>query len=468
MRLVPHASVLVMPFCCGAVRMETGNGELTRIISFGQNVWGNLAVSSSDCSVTTAAGVPEPACSPQIVNATFHAPAVALGATWTHVVADGHLYSAGWAGDGGCGFSPNVQTMGMQGEHVTELVDASTRWLEVSEGSSDPDISSTGSLKVSEGSSDLDIYANAFKSEIQACKGKEFQLASASAAYTSSLFLSADGRCVFTTGLTGDLPTQKFAIPGKYVLRGTLKRPLPVFASEEKKVLQVLATYGNNFVLMEDGTVLSAAGFNGVLSDEKVASSWSWERAFELTKPISQLYGNGWTYYAALAKDGDFYMWSDWSSIPGMSGDDSNSPKLVDKGVSQAALGPEHFFVLKADGSLWSAGSNGCGQTGRQGTSTGLAQVEGSWKAACAGFYYSMAIGADDQLYMWGSINANTYRGGEKSCTQEGKTHSSTPLPIVEFFAMQGQNSTAMPPHIDSIACGFYHGMAMAKVEQEA
>eukprot|EP00930_Biecheleria_cincta_P071527 TRINITY_DN5901_c0_g1_i1.p1 TRINITY_DN5901_c0_g1~~TRINITY_DN5901_c0_g1_i1.p1 ORF type:complete len:451 (-),score=70.37 TRINITY_DN5901_c0_g1_i1:216-1568(-) len=450
MRLVLRASVLVMPFFCGAVRTEIDDREQTRIISFGQNVWGNLAVgSSSACNVTTAAGEPEPACSPQIVTATFHAPAVALGATWTHIVAGGHLYSAGWAGDGGCGFSPNVQTHGMEGEHVTELVDASTRWLEVSE-------SSFG----------LDIYAHAFASEMRACSGKEFQLASASAAYTSSLLLSADGRCVFTTGAASDMPTRKFAIPKKYVFRGTLKRPLPVFASEEKKVLQVLATYDNNFLLMEDGTVRSAASSNEG-TDDKVASSWSWQHVSELTKPISQLYGNGWTYYAALAKDGDFYMWrSEWGSVPGIS-KHSMSPKLVDTGVSQASLGPEHFLVLKADGSLWSAGNNGCGQTGQQGSTTALAQVEGSWKAACAGFYYSMAIGADDKLYMWGSMNANTYHGGDQMCTQEGKTHSSTPLPIAEFFAMQGENSTAVPPHIDSIACGYYHGMAMATVEKD-
>mmetsp|Transcript_123851 Transcript_123851/g.246429 ORF Transcript_123851/g.246429 Transcript_123851/m.246429 type:complete len:463 (+) Transcript_123851:55-1443(+) len=438
---------------CACERKETKTTALqclgrvsSRLIILGQNEWGNLAVGSI-AACTEEVKKHETACPPILVERIFTAPVVALGATWTHVLDVGKLYSAGWAGDGACGFSPNIETQGMDGEHVKKLVDASDRW---DYNPDKPDMTE-------------DLYERAFADEIAACDQSELNLNSASAAYTSSLLLSSNRRCVFTFGLVGDLPTKTLAIPKQYQGRsGTMKRPLAIFhSSAQNKVRQVVATYSANFLVMDSGEVLrTPSSLQG--SNEPMNGTLSWQPVAGL-RNVVKMAGNGWTYYGAMTSNGDLLLWSEQFSndaVPGLETSTSPQFPVVVQGVADFSLGPLHMLVLKPDKTLWSAGSNACGQLGRNAGFFNFGQVPGLWTAACAGYYYSLGLNDKGKMYIWGSITANAYRGAETACNEPGKTHVLAPMPLEDYFEMSETVFKGFPK-VDSLSCGFYHAAAV-------
>eukprot|EP00747_Dinoflagellata_sp_TGD_P185894 gnl/TRDRNA2_/TRDRNA2_42681_c0_seq1.p1 gnl/TRDRNA2_/TRDRNA2_42681_c0~~gnl/TRDRNA2_/TRDRNA2_42681_c0_seq1.p1 ORF type:complete len:491 (+),score=59.18 gnl/TRDRNA2_/TRDRNA2_42681_c0_seq1:50-1474(+) len=450
-----------------SARKVGSDHEQRVLVTFGQNIWGNLAVGNiSSCPATTSKGPVVHSCPPMAVGHILpsRSNSVTLGATWTHLLDGGHLWSAGWAGDGACGFSPNVPTQGMVGEHVTELVHAADRWM-------------ADDIPRARGSGDSFDWTMGMEDpwtrEISECTDKADSLDQISSAYTSSLSLSKDRMCVFTFGLAGDSPTMGFAIPSDYKEKAsrTMSRPMPVFrASASNKVRQVVATYSSNFLVMENGDVLKAGGFDG-----QVSSSDDWMRVPSLSgRGVVKMAGTAWSHFGALDSTGSLLAWSAaYEQVPGVGDEVSeNAPVTLMDGVADFALGVEHTLVLKDDGSLWSAGSNDCGQLGRKTGSThpkaedhNFEQLPGKWRAVCAGMFYSLAVDADtDSLYIWGSMDANTYHGGAReSCTKDGETHSSRPMKVAEFFEMLGAPMPREVTEVESVGCGFYHAAAIVK-----
>lgn len=460
-----------------------GNGHGARqVYMMGQNIWGQLARgSTASCRVATTCFKDAPGynvlsprcwhddvvdpnigdtpvasastvvCAPQAVPMTlrgrprnFTKPEVALGATWTLILDDGELHSAGWAGDGACGFAPSVDTNGMCGEHLIALEKARSRWP----GSHGLARGHPSQAARSIVRSDARLEAS-FERELAGCPLGRFR--GASAAYTSSLFLSEDRRCVFTAGLELDAPTKSYAFPPALTARGKLRMPAPVFvASDDMPLVRaVVATYTANFIVLEDGRVLrTASGPRG----SSTASSWE-ELPLPVGVRVRKMVGNGWSHFGALSEDGRYFAWTP-----------STLPAQVLAGVRDFSLGSDHTLVIKSDGSLWSSGASTCGRLGLNlggsgGPGAGFARVgrRRDWKAACAGMFFSMALTLSGEVFLWGSLDAT----GMDACDQGVASFLPEPTLVEDYFQL------ATTPwgrgRVESIACGLYHAAVVVE-----
>lgn len=120
--------------------------------------------------------------------------------------------------------------------------------------------------------------------------------------------------------------------------------------------------------------------------------------------------GNGF----GMAIKGDGTLWA-WGANGGRFGDGATAgrlrPGLVNTAQDwvQVAVGYSHTLALKADGTLWAWGSNQYGQLGiatNAGTSTFVntpAQVPGVYVQVAVGFMHTLALKADGTLWTWGS-----------------------------------------------------------------
>jgi len=132
----------------------------------------------------------------------------------------------------------------------------------------------------------------------------------------------------------------------------------------------------------------------------------------------------GRTHVLALKADGTAWSWgsNNWGMLgdPNFTGSRKATPDQV-PGLSDVVAivaGAQHSLALKRDGTIWSWGQNTYGQLG-DGTSTDrnapvqVSQTTGlpSAVAVAAGAEYSLALGSDGSVWIWGWDRATSYGG---------------------------------------------------------
>ena len=120
----------------------------------------------------------------------------------------------------------------------------------------------------------------------------------------------------------------------------------------------------------------------------------------------------GFFHSLALAENGTLWAWGNNST--GATGlgtivGSRTTPAQVGTATSWRSIsaGANHSLAIRADGTLWSWGTNAFGQTGlgtTAGTQTTPAQVgtATNWKSISAGSTHSLAIKTDGTLWAWG------------------------------------------------------------------
>jgi alpha-tubulin suppressor-like RCC1 family protein len=153
--------------------------------------------------------------------------------------------------------------------------------------------------------------------------------------------------------------------------------------------------------------------------------------------------------YHSLFLDSNYNAWAVGGNSRGQLGDatttDRSVPVPVVFGVQFVGLaaGYEHSLALSSTGIVWAWGDNSSGQLGIDGTddhSTYPREVMGNVVAIAAAGYHSMALDRDGHVWVWGD---NTY--GQAG---NGTSGSLIPRPTMIGVA-----------NIAKIACGAFHSM---------
>uniref|UniRef100_UPI0030DAD8DC RCC1 domain-containing protein n=2 Tax=Bifidobacterium indicum TaxID=1691 RepID=UPI0030DAD8DC len=167
----------------------------------------------------------------------------------------------------------------------------------------------------------------------------------------------------------------------------------------------------------------------------------------------------GWQYSMAIGSDGNLYTWGD--NQFGQLGRDTNSgtlnpnptPAVVAKPAgapagftwTQAITGWYHSMAVGSDGNLYTWGDNEYGQLGRA-TNSVIDPTPGpvdkpagaptgfTWTQATAGIVHSMAVGSDGNLYTWGNnlygqLGRTTNKGNWKPNPTPGMVDKPTGAP---------------------------------------
>jgi hypothetical protein len=161
----------------------------------------------------------------------------------------------------------------------------------------------------------------------------------------------------------------------------------------------------------------------------------------------------GGMYHTVAVKSGGG-LWAWGSNSQGELGDSAlgfgpfNTPRSIGaESWTAVAAGYEFTVGLKADGTLWSWGSNGApttnGVLGRPGGSS-PAQISGggTWKAVTAGWQHSLAVKTDGTLWAWGRNDQGQVGNG--STVNQG-------IPF----------EVSSDTHWVAVAAGFGHSLAL-------
>ena len=160
-------------------------------------------------------------------------------------------------------------------------------------------------------------------------------------------------------------------------------------------------------------------------------------------------------YSLAAGSDGKVYGWgvNNGGQLGNGTTSNSNTPVVVSlpSGVSATALSANYFhnLAIGSDGKLYAWGDNHYGQYGDGTTTSGLTPVVVSLPAGvtptviATGYYHSLAVGSDANLYAWGD-NENGQLGNGTY------TNSSIPLKI----ASTGGTTTPL------LIAGYIHNLA--------
>lgn len=172
---------------------------------------------------------------------------------------------------------------------------------------------------------------------------------------------------------------------------------------------------------------------NGIIGDQPVEYSSSWDSIFNENKPINEpetvfhvmdnvvAVACGKSHTAALKSDGTLWTWGNnyWGQLgsPNVSSDDCcPTPTQVLDQVVAVSCGNYFTAAVRTDGSLWMWGSNtfntlGNGRVGNVTRPTGdifqtvpIKVMDGVAAVAC-GNYLVAAIKTDGSLWMWGIDN---------------------------------------------------------------
>ena len=145
----------------------------------------------------------------------------------------------------------------------------------------------------------------------------------------------------------------------------------------------------------------------------------------------------------SIAQKADGSLWSWGSNSSGQLGDgtttSSNRPAKIGTATDwiHFAAGSTHVLAVKADGSLWAWGNNSTGQVG-DGTFTNRTSptqigIGADWRSISAGSASSFAIRADGSLWAWGSNSSGQLSNGSYTAqslpTQVGTSDAWASLP---------------------------------------
>ncbi len=199
------------------------------------------------------------------------------------------------------------------------------------------------------------------------------------------------------------------------------------------------------------GTVSVAAGFMGGLALGANGSIYCWGAdacglgsVTPTPQPIALPFGLAANAIAArgnfyaIGSDGNLYGWGGTSQGSLGVGDTSAHPQPVpvplpgNVGVLGIAVGTSHVLALGANGYLYTWGTNESGELGNGTLAPVLTPTQISLPgnitatAIAAGQYFSLAIGADGNLYSWGDNNAGQLGNGT---LDNVRTPTAVPLP---------------------------------------
>lgn len=305
------------------------------------------------------------------------------------------------------------------------------------------------------------IYATDVPAQIDTANLSGERIEQVSAGGALSLILTSDGS-VFSFGWNDDGQT------GLGTSVGSTLTATPIDTSNlaGKQISQVAAG-GNSLILADDGTVFSFGNANGGQigrgGDGSIAAAV--DDTHLSGKRISQI-AVGANHGLLLSDEGDVYSFG--SSLSGQTGlgtdDDVLIPTRIDssyfqgKTITQVSAGFSHSLLLAEDGTVFSFGNNGEGQTG-QGTTDfdtlfptpidntllggkTIAQIS-------AGHAHSLLLADDGTAFSFGS-NSN------------GRTGLGNVIADVTTVATPIDDSNLQGKKLVQVSAGRYHSLVLA------
>ena len=252
--------------------------------------------------------------------------------------------------------------------------------------------------------------------------------------------------------------------------------------SYKKEVFQVEAGYYHNLVIKDDGTVWA-------FGDDAYGQLGDGTSGTDSNTP-GQVLGVGGTgttlegivkvaggiYHSlALKNDGTVYAWgrNNYGQLGQNSSDSSTHPLPLQvvgeanvgylEGVVDIAAGAYHSLALKGDGTVYAWGYNGLGQIGDNSTtqrntpvqvnSVGGTSVLDNIISLSAGYYHSLALESDGNVYAWG-YNADGQLGNNSTSTNR------IPIGVCATSSSSGVCDTYLTG-ITKLAAGQYHSLAL-------
>jgi YD repeat-containing protein len=216
-------------------------------------------------------------------------------------------------------------------------------------------------------------------------------------------------------------------------------------------VESVVASFGSSLALKSDGTVWGwGSNMNGELAcGTETPFYYAPVQAKGLAGVQKIVCGDNHT--VALKSDGTVWAWGD--NLNKAIGDGTETiqfrtpVQLIGlSGIQDIAACASHSLAAKADGTVWSWGTNSKGQLGNGTYADSNIPVQVSnlsnIQAVATGAYHSMALESDGSVWAWGS-NSQRQLGNGSS------TGSNIPIQIIEFS--EGK----------AISGGLYHSVAL-------
>jgi alpha-tubulin suppressor-like RCC1 family protein len=340
------------------------------VLSFGSNFYGATGLGTTSGNT----GLATPIDMSKLGSRTITQ--VAAGTDYSLLLADdGAVFSFGANTYGKTGLGTNVG-----GTVVATPIDASNlggrKIIQVSAGrdhslllAEDGSVFSFGANYINQIGRLTDSGDTLVATPIDASKFGGRKIAQVSAGGYHSLLLADDGN-VFAFGMND---FKQLGIP--YVINVPIATPID--ASNLGKIVQIAAGHEHSLLLAEDGTVYSF-GFNlygqgGIGTDFDVIH-WATpiDAALLGGRKIVQV-AAGDFYNLLLAEDGTVFSFGmNFDGRTGLGKDDFNTlsatpidaSNLGGREITQMSAG-SHSLLLAEDGTVFSFGSNGAGQTGR-------------------------------------------------------------------------------------------------------
>lgn len=266
--------------------------------------------------------------------------------------------------------------------------------------------------------------------------------------YQHAVFAKADGT-VFTTGINcaGSL--------GNGLTDGTQYTPAPVL--NLTNVTQVAAGWCQSFALRSDGTVWgwghNSVGQLGTGANSTNACGCIPTPAQAAISNVVQ-FDAGADFTLALKSDGTVWAWG--FNRYGQLGNNStvNSPTPVQVGVGvtgfnnliAVSAGEFHSMALKSDGTVWTWGNNGEGETGNGtfGDQLQLQPVQNTTisdvRQIASGSSHNIAIKTDGSIWIWGSSGQIGNGSGSQGCCVAVPQRNTTMANVIDVKS-EGQNT---------------------------
>ena len=258
----------------------------------------------------------------------------------------------------------------------------------------------------------------------------------------------------------------------------------PTDANKGLKAVQISAGAIHSLAIDSDGYVYAwGSGSRGQLGSNTTSNSLVPVRVRDPANPDDTSKGlkaiqvsGGWRHSLAVGRDGYAYAWGlnnygqlgnntkgGYSSVP-VHVRDPASPTDANKGLKaiQVSGGGDHSLAIGEDGNTWSWGMNDHGELGNNGRNTNTAipgpvqypKGESTVKAVQVntGLFYSLAIGADGNVWAWGQNN----NGQLGNNTTNNRT-----IPTKVFTSAQSTSSSGPWLNAVQISAGTYHSLAI-------